>query len=105
MLVDSRYALIRVGFQQLACDELLHGEHDAIFAADTDGRAAVLDCLDCVLDLEVAAIGGEDGVGEIVARAYRGLWLRHALVLLLMLLGLEDENVCTMAVDVLGSAL
>ena len=70
MLVNSRYALIRVGLQQLACDELLHGEDDAILAADTDGRAAVLDGLHSIFDLEVAAIWGEDGVGEIVARAY-----------------------------------
>lgn len=74
MPIDSRYALVGVGLQQLACDEFLHGQHHAIFTPDSDCRSAVLDRLDCVFDLKVAAIGRKDGVGEIVARTYRGLF-------------------------------
>ena len=42
-------------------------------ASAADCGPAVLDCFRCIFDLEVAAIGGEDGVGRIVAGAYRGL--------------------------------
>ena len=76
MPVDGRDALVGVGFEQLGCDELLDSQYDAVFAPDADRGAAVFDRLHGVLDLEVAAIGGEDGVGEVVARAYRrlGVW-------------------------------
>jgi hypothetical protein len=73
MPVNSRNALVGVGLEQLGCDDLLDGQHDAVLAPDADRGAAVLDGLDGVLDLEIAAIGGEDGVGEVVARAYRRL--------------------------------
>lgn len=66
-------ALVCVGLQQLGCDDLLDGQDDAIFAPNTDGCAAVFDRLDGVLDLEVPAVGGEDGVGKIVACSYRRL--------------------------------
>lgn len=66
-------ALVCVGLQQLRCDDLLDGQDDAIFAPNADGCAAVFDRLDGVLDLEVPAVGREDGVGEIVACAYRRL--------------------------------
>jgi hypothetical protein len=71
--VHRRYPLIRILLQQLARDQLLQRQDDTILTPDADGCAAVLHRLDCVLDLEVAAIGREDGVGEIVSRAYRGL--------------------------------
>lgn len=73
MPVDSRDALVGVGFEQLGCDEFLDGQYDAVLAPDADRGATVLDRLHGVLDLEVAAIGGEDGVGEVVTCAYRRL--------------------------------
>lgn len=71
--VDSRYSLVGVLFEEFAGDELFEGEDDPILAADADGGAAVLDGLHGVFDLEVAAIGGEDGVGKVVACTYGGL--------------------------------
>jgi hypothetical protein len=68
--VDGGDALVRTSLPQFGGYDLLNGKNDAILAPDADGRATVLDGLDGVLDLEVAAIGGEDGVGKIVARAY-----------------------------------
>lgn len=73
MSIDRGDALVGFWLQQLGCDELLDGEDDAILAADADGGAAILDSLDSIFDLEVAAVGGEDGVLEIVTRPYRGL--------------------------------
>lgn len=74
MLVNRRDPLVGAGLQQLRGDDLLDGQHDAVLAADADRRAAVLYRLDGVLDLEIAAVGGEDGVGEIVACSYRRLF-------------------------------
>lgn len=75
MPVDGGDALVCAWFQQLGCDGLLDGQDDAIFAPDADGCAPVLDCLDGVLDLEISTVGGEDGVGEIVACSYRSLYV------------------------------
>lgn len=68
--IHSRDALVRVLLHESACDELLHGQHNAILAPDADRGAAVLYGFRGVFDLEVATIGGEDGVGKIVAGAY-----------------------------------
>jgi hypothetical protein len=68
--VDGRDALVGVLLQQLGGDEIFEGEHDAVAAADPDRRAPVLDRLDGVFDLEVAAVGAEDAVREVVAGAY-----------------------------------
>jgi hypothetical protein len=73
MSVHGSDALVCVLLHELACDELLHCKYYAILASDTDCGAAVLDSFCGIFDLEVAAIRGEDGVGEIVARAYRRL--------------------------------
>ena len=73
MPVDGSNPLIRAGLQQLGCDDLLDREHDAVLTPDTDRGAAILHGFHCVLDLEVSAVGGEDGVGEIVACSYRRL--------------------------------
>lgn len=73
MLVDGGDPLVGAGLQQLRGDDLLDGQHDAVLTADADRCAAVLHRLDCIFDLEVAAVRGEDGVGEIVARSYRRL--------------------------------
>lgn len=67
--VDRGDALVRTRFQQLRGNDLLDGEDNAVLAPDADGCAAILDCLDCVFDLEVAAVGREDGVEEIVTRS------------------------------------
>jgi len=71
--VYRRYPLVRILLQQLACDELLQCQDHAIFASDANGGATVLYRFHSVFDLEVAAIGREDGVGEIVAGAYGSL--------------------------------
>lgn len=76
MPIDRRDALVGPMLEQLGCDHLLYSQHDAIFAADADRGAAILDRLDGVFDLEVAAVGGEDGVCEIVARSYRRLFAK-----------------------------
>jgi hypothetical protein len=71
--VDGCDALVCVLLHELARDQLLHRQHYAILASDTNCGAAVLDSFCGVLDLKVAAIGGEDGVGEIVSGTYRRL--------------------------------
>ena len=68
--INSADALVGARLEQLGGDHLLYGEDDALLASDADRGAAVLDRLDGVLDLEVAAIGGEDGVEQVVTRAY-----------------------------------
>lgn len=70
MLVHRGNSLVGTGLQQLGCDDLLDCQNNTVLGADTDGGAAILHCLYCVLDLEVSTIGREDGVGEIVSRAY-----------------------------------
>jgi len=49
--VDCCYPLVRACLQQLAGDELLERQDDAVLAPDTDCCAAVLYRLDCILDL------------------------------------------------------
>jgi hypothetical protein len=44
-----------------------------MFGADSNAGAAVFDCFDCVFDLKVAAVGGEDRIGEVITCPYRGL--------------------------------
>lgn len=70
MSVNSRYPLVRIFLQQLAGDQLLQRKHHAVLAPYANRRAAVLNCLHCVFDLEVASIGREDRVGKIIASAY-----------------------------------
>ena len=73
MPVNGRDPLVCAGLQQFGCDDLLNRQDDAISATDADRCACILDCLDGVFDLEVPTVGGEDGVGEIVACSYRRL--------------------------------
>lgn len=75
MPVDCRNALVGALLEQLGCDNLLRRQHDAVLAADADRGAAVFNCLDGIFDLEVAAIGGENGVGKIVACSYGSLFV------------------------------
>lgn len=70
MAVDGGDSLVGAGLQELGGHHLFDGEDDAVLAVDADGGAAILDGLDGVLDLEVAAVRGEDGVEEVVAGAY-----------------------------------
>jgi hypothetical protein len=44
-----------------------------MFGADPNASTAVFDCFDRVFDLEVAAIRGENRIGKVIARPYRGL--------------------------------
>jgi hypothetical protein len=71
--VHGGYPVVGILLHQFASHELLEREHHAILAADADCGPSILDRLHCVFDLEVAAIGGEDGIGQIVACTYRGL--------------------------------
>lgn len=75
MPVDCRDALVGALLKQLGCDNLLRRQHDAVLAADADRGAAILNRLYGIFDLEVAAIGGENGVGKIVACSYGSLLL------------------------------
>ena len=68
--VHSCYPLVRAWLEELAADELLESEYDAILALNANRCATVLDRLDRVFDLEVSTIGGEDRVGQVVTRAY-----------------------------------
>jgi predicted glycoside hydrolase/deacetylase ChbG (UPF0249 family) len=68
--IHSSYPLVRTWLEELAADKLLESEYDAILALDADRCATVLDRLDRVFDLEVPTIGGEDRVGQVVARTY-----------------------------------
>lgn len=70
MSVDRSDSLVRAGLEQLRRDHFLDREHDAVLAPDADGCAAVLDGLHRVLDLEIPPVGGEDGVGQVIARSY-----------------------------------
>jgi hypothetical protein len=65
--------LVGTLLEQLGGDDLLDGQNDALLAPDADRCAAILDRLDRVLNLEITAVGREDGVGKVVARAYRRL--------------------------------
>jgi hypothetical protein len=58
--VDCCDPLIGSSLQQLACDDLLNCEHNTIFASNSNRRSTILNCLYCVFDLEVSAIGRED---------------------------------------------
>jgi hypothetical protein len=71
--IHGRDALVCVLLHELAWDQLLHRQHHAILASNTNCGAAVLDSFCGIFNLEVAAIGGEDGVGEIVSGTYRRL--------------------------------
>lgn len=73
MVVYRGNALVGSRLKQLRCDNLFDSQDNAVLAADTNRRAAVLYSLDGVLDLEVASIWREDGVEQVVTRSYRGL--------------------------------
>ncbi len=60
MVVNGADSLVGTGLQKLGCDHLLDGEDDAILASDANGRAAILNRLDCIFDLKVAAVRRED---------------------------------------------
>lgn len=49
--IDSRYSFVCARFQQLARDQLLQSEDDAVFASYANCCAAILYRLDCVFDL------------------------------------------------------
>lgn len=70
MGVNGGDALVGTGFQQLRGYDLLDGEDDAVLGADANGGASVLYGLDCIFDLEVSTVGGEDRVEQVVTRSY-----------------------------------
>lgn len=65
--------LVCASLQQFGCDDLLDRQNDAVLAPNADRCAAILNCLHGIFDLEVAAVGREDGIGEIVTCSYRRL--------------------------------
>lgn len=73
MPVNGGYPLVCILLQQLTGNQLLQREHHSVLAPNANRGATVLDCLHCIFDLEVASIGGEDRIGEIIARPYRRL--------------------------------
>ena len=77
MRVNRSNALVGTRFQELRGDNFLDGEDNAILAANADRCASILNSLDSVLDLEVAAIGGEDGVEQVVTCADGRLEQHH----------------------------
>lgn len=44
-----------------------------MLGADSNAGTAVFDCFNCVLDLKVAAVRRENGIGEVITCPYRGL--------------------------------
>lgn len=70
MPINGCNAFVRSGLQQFATDDLLDCQDDTIFTSDPNRGSAILYCLDCIFDLEVSAIGGEDRVRQVVARTY-----------------------------------
>ena len=70
MPIDGRDAFVGVFFEELGGDEFFEREDDSVGAADSYCCPAVFDGFDGVFDLEVAAVGAEDAVGEVVASAY-----------------------------------
>jgi len=50
--VYRSYPFVRSRFEQLACNQLLQRQHNAIFAPYSYGGTAVLHRLECVLDLD-----------------------------------------------------
>ncbi len=68
--VHGRYSIVRAGLEEFATEELLDCENDTVFAPDAHCRASIFYRLDGILDLEVPAVGREDGIGQIVAGAY-----------------------------------
>lgn len=60
--IYRRYPLVCIFLQQFARHQLLQCENDTVFAPDADGGAAVFHRLYGIFDLEVAAVGGEDGI-------------------------------------------
>jgi hypothetical protein len=70
MSVNGCNAFVRSRFEQLAGDNLLHSQHDAIFTSDANRRSTILDRLHRIFDLEVPAIGREDRVRQVVTCTY-----------------------------------
>jgi hypothetical protein len=68
--VDGGDALVGARLEQLRRHHLFNRQHDAVLAPYANGRAAILDSFERVVDLEVLAVGREDGVVEVVAGSY-----------------------------------
>lgn len=60
MSVNCCNAFVGSGLQQLARNDLLNRQNNTIFTPNTNGGAAVLYRLDCILDLEISTVWGED---------------------------------------------
>lgn len=91
--------LVCTGLPELGSDDLLDGQDDAVLAANPYGGSAVLDSLDGIFDLEVAAVGREDRVGQVVACSYRGLTIAGTVRSVTLL---KDLNV-SLAIRALGA--
>jgi len=53
-------SLVRAGLEQFRANNLFNSKDNALLAANTNACSSIFDSLHGVLDLEVAAIRGED---------------------------------------------
>jgi hypothetical protein len=71
--IHRSYSFVRIRFKEFGGYDLFYSEDDAMLGADANTGPAVFDCFNGVFDLEVAAVGRKDRIGEIVASPDRGL--------------------------------
>lgn len=90
--IHRGYSLVGSWFEQLARYDLFQCQNHAIFTPYADRGASILDCLDCVLDLEVSTIGGEDRVGQVITCTNRGLGTLSVTSSILRSCGITDHN-------------
>ncbi len=60
MSVNCCNAFVGSRLQQLARNDLLHRQNNTIFTPNANGGSTVLYRLDCILDLEISTVWGED---------------------------------------------
>ena len=70
-LIDAVNSAVAGGEEHLVQDGLLDRQDDAVAALEAEGRAAVLDGLGGVLDLEYAPVRRKGRGGEVVSAACR----------------------------------
>lgn len=70
IVINGCYSFIRARLQQFRGYNLFNREDYAFFAPDPNACSRIFDGFYSILDLEVAAVRGENGVGEVVAGSY-----------------------------------
>jgi len=71
--IHCSYSLVCIGFEEFGGYDLFYRENDTMLGADADAGTAVFDRFNCIFDLEVAAVGRKDRIGEIVTGPNRRL--------------------------------